>query len=140
MARTAEDAGDEGEDEDAADDEDEDGEGTSRGKAKGFTLVFDVVRRFAQPLGIDLPKWERRIIETKKGVVRLLPIAERAKQLFGEDGAQAVAARLESAAVLGPNPLQGMLFPEMELSSDGSRTRRTWCTAGARASRFRMRA
>jgi hypothetical protein len=46
--------------------------------------------------------------------VRLLPIAERAKQLFGEDGAQAVAARLEREAVLGPNPLQGMLFPEME--------------------------
>ncbi len=32
----------------------------------GFSLVFDVVRRFAQPLGIDLPKWEGRIIETKK--------------------------------------------------------------------------
>jgi putative DNA methylase len=109
----AEDAGDNGEDEEAADDEDED-EGTSRGKAKGFTLVFDVVRRFAQPLGIDLPKWEGRVIETKKGVVRLLPIAERAKQLFGEDGAQAVAARLEQEVVLGPNPLQGLLFPEME--------------------------
>jgi adenine-specific DNA methylase len=107
-----EDAGDEGEDGEEADD-DEDA-GTSRGKAKGFTLVFDVVRRFAQPLGIALPKWEGRVIETKKGVVRLLPIAERAKQLFGEDGAQAVAARLESATALGPNPLQGMLFPEME--------------------------
>ena len=111
---TAEDTGDEGEDEDDADDDEEEDEGTSRGKAKGFTLVFDVVRRFAQPLGIELPKWEGRVIETKKGVVRLLPIAERAKQLFGEDGAQAVAARLEREAVLGPNPLQGMLFPEME--------------------------
>jgi hypothetical protein len=109
----AEDAGDEG-DEEAADNEEEEDVGTSRGKAKGFTLVFDVVRRFAQPLGIELPKWERRIIETKKGIVRLLPIAERAKQLFGEDGAQAVAARLEREAVLGPNPLQGILFPEME--------------------------
>jgi hypothetical protein len=108
----AEDADDD-EDEEAADDEEED-EGTSRGKAKGFTLVFDVVRRFAQPLGIDLPKWEGRVIETKKGVVRLLPIAERARQLFGEDGAQAVAARLELATPLGSNPLQGMLFPEME--------------------------
>jgi putative DNA methylase len=108
----AEDAIDEG-DEEAADNEEED-EGTSRSKAKGFTLVFDVVRRFAQPLGIELPKWEGRVIETKKGVVRLLSIAERAKQLFGEDGAQAVAARLEREAVLGPNPLQGMLFPELE--------------------------
>lgn len=109
----AEDAGDEGADEEAADDDEEDEE-TSRGKTKGFTLVFDVVRRFAQPLGIELPKWEGRVIETKKGVVRLLPIAERAKQLFGEEGAQAVAARLEQQSALGPNPLQGMLFPEME--------------------------
>jgi putative DNA methylase len=111
----AEDAGDDGEDEEAVEDEEED-EQTSRGKAKGFTLVFDVVRRFAQPLGIELPKWEGRVIETKKGVVRLLPIAERAKQLFGEDGAQAVAARLEQETALGSNPLQGMLFPEMEIT------------------------
>jgi putative DNA methylase len=106
-------ADDEGDDDEAADDDEED-ERTSRGKAKGFTLVFDVVRRFAQPLGIELPKWEGRVIETKKGVVRLLPITERAKQLFGEDGAQAVAARLELETALGSNPLQGMLFPEME--------------------------
>jgi adenine-specific DNA methylase len=108
-----EDAGGVEEDEEAAED-DEDEEGATRGKAKGFTLVFDVVRRFAQPLGIELPKWEGRVIEIKKGVVRLLPIAERAKQLFGEDGASAVAARLEQTTALGTNPLQGMLFPEME--------------------------
>lgn len=105
-------ASDEGEDEEPSD-EDESEEGSSRGKARGFTLVFDVVRRFAQPLGIDLPKWEGRVIETKKGVVRLLPIAERAKQLFGEDGAQAVAARLEQEVAVGTNPLQGMLFPDL---------------------------
>jgi hypothetical protein len=105
-------ASDEGEDDEPSDDDDD--EGSSRGKAKGFTLVFDVVRRFAQPLGIELPKWEGRVIETKKGVVRLLPIAERAKQLFGEEGAQAVAARLEQEAAVGTNPLQGMLFPDLE--------------------------
>jgi putative DNA methylase len=109
---TADDANDEGEDEEPSD-EDDDEEGFSRGKAKGFTLVFDVVRRFAQPLGIELPKWEGRVIETKKGVVRLLPIAERAKQLFGEDGAQAVAARLEQEATT-TDPLQGILFPEVQ--------------------------
>ena len=97
--------------------EDDEEEGSSRGKAKGFTLVFDVVRRFAQPLGIELPKWEGRVIETKKGVVRLLPIAERAKQLFGEDGAQAVATRLEQEAAVGTNPLQGMLFPDLRPSA-----------------------
>ena len=107
-----ENASDDDEDEEPTDDEDE--EDASRGKAKGFTLVFDVVRRFAQPLGIELPKWEGRVIETKKGVVRLLPIAERAKQLFGDEGAQAVATQLEVGTAVGANPLQGLLFPEME--------------------------
>jgi len=111
-SEAAEGEGDAGEDE-ASSDEDEDEEGSARGKAKGFTLVFDVVRRFAQPLGIELPKWEGRVIETKKGIVRLLPIAERAKQLFGEEGAQAVAARLEQEVAVGTNPLQGMLFPDL---------------------------
>lgn len=101
------------EDEDTSEEDDEEDGGT-RGKAKGFTLVFDVVRRFAQPLGIELPKWEGRVIEIKKGVVRLLPVAERAKQLFGEDGARAVAARLEQFTSAGANPLQGLLFPEPE--------------------------
>lgn len=114
----AEDVAESEEGEDAADDE-EDEEGGSRTKAKGLTLIFDVVRRFAQPLGIELPKWEGRVIETKKGVVRLLPIAERARQLFGEDGAEAVAARLEQTTTLGPNPLQGVLFPEMEVVPRG---------------------
>jgi hypothetical protein len=120
-----EDAGTQDAGEEAVDDE-EDEEGGSRGKAKGFILVFDVVRRFAQPLGIELPKWEGRVIETKKGVVRLLPIAERANQLFGEDGASAVAARLEQASALGTNPLQGMLFPEAEVTPKvrGGRGRR----------------
>jgi adenine-specific DNA methylase len=77
----------------------------------GHTLVFDVVRRFAQPLGIDLPKWEGRIIETEKGVVRLLPVSERAEQLFGEDGAEAVAHQLESDPA---QALQQSLFPELD--------------------------
>jgi putative DNA methylase len=74
-----------------ADDEDT----TSQCKQKGFSLIFDVVRRFAQPLGIHLDRWEGRIIETKKGVVRLLAVTERAQQLFGKEGAQAVADHLE---------------------------------------------
>jgi putative DNA methylase len=103
---------DEEESTDPLDEDDE--EGSSHAKAKGFTLVFDVVRRFAQPLGIELPKWEGRVIETKKGVVRLLPIAERAKQLFGEGGMQEVAARIENEATITTNPLQGLLFPDLD--------------------------
>jgi putative DNA methylase len=78
---------DPGADDGDAIDEDEDEDSAPKGKSKGYSLVFDVVRRFAQPLGIQLQKWEGRIIETKKGVVRLLAVSERAEQLFGEDGA-----------------------------------------------------
>ena len=59
-------------------------------------MVFDVARRFAQPLGIHLPDWEGRIIETDKGIVRLLAVTERAKQLFGEEGADAIATEIEN--------------------------------------------
>ena len=115
-------------DETPTDEDDEDG--SSRGTAKGFTLVFDVVRRFAQPLGIDLDTWKGRIIETKKGVVRLLPIAERATQLFGVDGAQAVAARLEQQGAVGTHALQGMLFPDMEAAPTVRRRGRGHGTLG----------
>ncbi len=85
----------EGAEESEEDSEGNEEEEASRRKRPGFSLVFDVVRRFAQPLGIHLPEWEGRIIETTKGVVRLLPIAERSRQLFGEEGASAVADRIE---------------------------------------------
>nr|MDA8161935.1 hypothetical protein [Desulfobacteraceae bacterium] len=56
-----------------------------------------------------LETWEGRIIETQKGVVRLLSVTERAKQLFGEDGATAVAEELEKDP---QKSLQQVLFPE----------------------------
>ena len=89
----------------------DDDEAAPQGKTKGYSLVFDVVRRFAQPLGIDLPKWEGRIVETKKGIVRLLAVAERAVQLFGEDGAEAAAVWIERDP---EQSLQQVLFPETE--------------------------
>ncbi|MCL6508747.1 MAG: hypothetical protein K6T59_17180, partial [Bryobacteraceae bacterium] len=90
----------------------EEEEGVPAKNKKVYTLVFDVVRRFAQPLGIELPKWEGRIIETEKGVVRLLSVTERAEQLFGDDGAEAVAHRLERDPM---QDLQQVLFPELLL-------------------------
>lgn len=84
---------------------------TPRGKPKGYSLVFDVARRFAQPLGIDLRKWEGRIIETKKGVVRLMSVSERAKQLFGDDGADTIADLIEHDP---RSNYQQLLFPELE--------------------------
>ena len=47
----------------------EDGE-TPQARVSGFSLPFDVARRFAQPLGIHMEDWESRIIQTEKGVVR----------------------------------------------------------------------
>lgn len=96
----------------AADDEsDEEDEETPAPRAGGLSLLYDVVRRFAQPLGIHLEAWEGRIIETKKGTVRLLAVSERAKQLFGAEGARAVAEQLEVDPSQG---LQQALFPELE--------------------------
>jgi len=94
-----------------AEGKDEEGAAVARTKPKGFSLAFDMARRFAQPMGIDLPKWEGRIIKTEKGVVWLLPVSERAKQLFGEDGANAVADWLVEGS--GKN-VQQMLFPELQ--------------------------
>jgi adenine-specific DNA methylase len=93
-----------GEEEQEEDDEEEAGK-----PKKGYTLIYDVVRRFAQPLGIHLENWEGRAIETKKGVVRLISVLEREEQIFGTSGTHAVARALERTG--GRDP-QYMLFPE----------------------------
>jgi len=109
------------EDAEGAEEEEEDTGGDARatkpaGKKKaGFSMVYDVARRFAQPLGIHMEDWEHRIIETDKGVVRLLPVLERAAQLFGLEGASAVADRLEKSGAAGAAvAAQGLLFPQPE--------------------------
>jgi len=62
----------EDEDEEIGEVEEDEEDLAQKRKKGGFSLIFDVVRRFAQPLGIRLPDWEGRIIETEKGIVRLL--------------------------------------------------------------------
>jgi len=110
--------GAEGEDDEAEEDEEE---ARSKSKKTGFSLIYDVARRFAQPLGIHLEAWEDRIIETDKGVVRLLPVLERAEQLFGEEGASAVADRLERGS--GTAAAQLELFPQSETEAPRVRAR-----------------
>jgi hypothetical protein len=95
---------------------DDDEEKALKGKMKGYSLVFDVVRRFAQPLGIDLPKWEGRVIETKKGVVRLMAVSERAKQLFGSAGMESAVEEL-----FAPSPTGQMMLPGFEESAANSK-------------------
>ena len=111
-------ASDDDKDEDTGDDEDE----TRRRKAASYSLPFDVTRRFAQPLGIHLDDWESRIIKTEKGVVRLLPVTERGKQLFGESGVVAAADEMDKASNASP---QLILFPEEPPAVRGRARRRS---------------
>ena len=94
-----------------------DEQATTAASAKGLHLPFDVVRRFAQPMGIDLDRWTGRIIKQAKGVVRLVPVAERAKDLLGDAGAGAAADWIEADPVAG---LQRSLFPELEAAPRSS--------------------
>ncbi len=107
--------------EDCATPNDEEDEAPRR-KSSGYSLPFDVARRFAQPLGIHLDDWESRIIETKRGVVCMLPVTERGKQLFGESGAAAVADEMEAAANVSP---QLSLFPDEPPAVRGRARRRS---------------
>ena len=88
--------------------DDEDDEAPAR-RPSGFSLPFDVARRFAQPLGIHMEEWESRIIKTEKGVVRLRPVTERGKELFGESGADTLADEIETNAASSG---QMSLFPD----------------------------
>lgn len=90
---------------------DKENETTTIKSTKIFRLPFDVVRRFAQPMGIDLNIWTNRIIGQTKGIVYLLSITERARDLFGADGSSAIADWIENDPSTG---LQIALFPELD--------------------------
>ncbi|NIM68639.1 MAG: DUF1156 domain-containing protein [Armatimonadetes bacterium] len=92
----------------------------NRKSHSGYALIYDIARRFAQPLGIHLDEWEGRIIETEKGVVKLLPVSARAQQLFGREGAVAMAEAFEHGRVRDP---QMMLFPEEETTAGAPKVR-----------------
>ena len=81
----------------------------AKATVRGFHLPFDVVRRFSQPMGIDLDRWIGRLIAQEKGVVRLLPVTERARTLFGTDGSGSVADGIETSA---DADAQRTLFPD----------------------------
>ena len=96
-------------------------EEVARATAGGFRLPFDVVRRFSQPMGIDLDRWTGRVIAQEKGIVRLLPVAERAKTLLGADGARSVPEWIEAGAGADAQPT---LFSELDPAPDASRPER----------------
>jgi len=88
--------------------DDDDEEGATTAKPRGPRLIYDMVIRFTRPLGIDLEKWNGRIVSIEKGSVRLIPVTERATQLFGEDLASTVR-EIERGAI-GVEQLT--MFPE----------------------------
>jgi len=113
-------------DDDDSDDEDEEEARPKRAKG-GYSLIYDVARRFAQPLGIHLERWEGRIIETEKGIVRLLPVTERAGQLFGEADAAAISRRIEEDVKASRNYTFAFMqdtgmAPEIKSRSRGRKT------------------
>ena len=59
--------------------EEEEREAIAKAAAKGSTFLSMLCVGFAQPMGIDLDRWTGHIIGQGKGVVRLLPVAERAR-------------------------------------------------------------
>ena len=89
---------------------DSDEEVIAKATAKGFRLPFDVVRRFSQPMGIDLDRWTGRLIAQEKGIVCLLPVSERAKALLGADGIGNAADWIETGADAST---QKSLFPDV---------------------------
>jgi putative DNA methylase len=68
---------------------DQESEEESEGSAKkpkvtGFILEYDAARKIAQGLGANLEHLDS-LVEIKGDVARLLPVAERARSLFGKD-------------------------------------------------------
>ena len=94
----------------------------ARAKANsGFSLPFDVVRRFAQPMGVNLDSWTDRVIGQDKGVVRLLPVVERGRELFGDDGASGAADWIENDP---GGTTQLTLFPQGQAATPARSNRR----------------
>jgi hypothetical protein len=68
-----------GEDESESDDEG----GTKKPKTAGFALEYDAARKIAQGLGANLETMQS-LVEVSGETARLLPVAERARALFGQ--------------------------------------------------------
>ena len=97
-----------GADEDSGDDEEAAGK---KGGGGGFVLEFDAARKIAQGLGAHLEDLGT-LVEVSGETARLLPVAERARPLFGKDEGQATPIRKKR----GP---QMELFKATQEGDDG---------------------
>jgi hypothetical protein len=74
------------------DDSDEEESGIKKGGGSGFVLEFDAARKIAQGLGAHLEDMAS-LVAVEGETARLLPVAERARALFGKDEGKAVPVR-----------------------------------------------
>lgn len=72
--------------------DEEEGEAGKKPKVKDYSLEYDAARKIAQGLGAHLERLEH-LIEVKGDTARMLPVAERARYLFGKDDTAAPTAR-----------------------------------------------
>jgi hypothetical protein len=106
-----------GGDAEGADDEpsgDDEGAG-KKGGGGGFVLEFDAARKIAQGLGAHLEDLAT-LVAVEGETARLLPVAERARPLFGKDEGQAT-------------PIRKKRGPQMELfkaTQEGDATKPTF--------------
>ena len=75
-------------DEDETDEEDDEARPASKKKLAGFVLDYDTARKISQGLGASLADLTG-LVQVKGNEARLLPVAERAAALFGQDGLRA---------------------------------------------------
>lgn len=90
-----------------SEEEDEEGEEEEAGKPaklSGYVLEYDAARKIAQGLGARLDKLPS-IVEVRGDKARLLPVAERARALFGKEAGETAARRAPKA-----KPKQMSLF------------------------------
>lgn len=81
-----------------------------------FALPYDLVRRFALPLGIRLEQWEGNLIDTDKGVVKLRSLEQRMEKIVGKE----TLSNLKRISAAGDNPNrdQLMLFERQPTDSE----------------------
>lgn len=101
-AEAAEDA------EETTEDDDEESSSGSGKKTSGYVLEYDAARKIAQGLGAHLEDLDS-IVEVKGDKARLLPVGERARDLFGYENASATEGKKKKKS-----NAQAKLFTEME--------------------------
>ena len=98
---------------DEAEGEEDEGSG-KKSKSAGFTLEFDAARKIAQGLGARL-EGLTSLVAVEGETARLLPVAERARALFGKDEGKIVSARKKREPQMD-------LFKAMQSGDDGEST------------------